>query len=82
MKQFQLNSYTTFVAQIERRSELVTLLEQRLGIERQQQFEHFFSRYAPQFNERDKFVCEQMRAMTTHGLYRCDLKMLMGIALL
>lgn len=66
--EYQDNAYTAFVAQIKRRNELVGLLEARLGITREQQFEKLFVTYHDQFNQEEAFVCAQMRAITETGL--------------
>lgn len=67
---YQQNTYTTFVAQATRRNELVAMLEQRLQIKRQRQFEKFFSQYFARMNDEERFVCAQIRAMTETGLYQ------------
>ncbi|MFC3121686.1 winged helix-turn-helix domain-containing protein [Agaribacter flavus] len=65
---YQDNTYTAFVAQAKRRNELVAMLEKRLAIKREHQFEKFFSLYYLQFNKEEQFVCAQMRAITETGL--------------
>jgi DNA-binding winged helix-turn-helix (wHTH) protein len=65
---YQDNTYTAFTAQVKRRNELVEMVEQRLGIKRQQQYEKFFALYAEQFTQQEAFVCEQIRAITAAGL--------------
>jgi hypothetical protein len=44
------------------------MVEQRLGIKRQQQYEKFFALYAKQLTQQETFVCEQIRAITAAGL--------------
>ena len=68
ISEFQDNSYTAFIAQAKRRNELVDMLETRLNISREQQFEKFFAFYHSQFNQQEAFVCAQMRAITDLGL--------------
>lgn len=65
---WQAHTHTAFMAQLKRRNELVGLLEQRLGVTRQEQYEKFFVRYWPQMNEQERFVCSQSRAITDTGL--------------
>lgn len=65
---YQAHTYTAFMAQLKRRNELVALLEKRLGITRQEQYEKFFVRYWPQMNKEERFVCAQSRAITNIGL--------------
>ncbi|NCP64960.1 MAG: hypothetical protein GW763_02440 [Paraglaciecola sp.] len=67
---FQDNTYTAFKAQLARRNELVSMLENRLQIERTQQFEKFFAQYYPQITEQELFVCQQIRGITASGLYK------------
>lgn len=65
---YQAHTYTAFMAQLKRRNELVALLEKRLGITRQEQYEKFFVRYWPQMNKEERFVCSQSRSITNTGL--------------
>jgi DNA-binding winged helix-turn-helix (wHTH) protein len=67
---FQDNTYTAFKAQLARRNELATMLESRLNIERQQQFEKFFAQYYPQMTQQELFVFQQIRGITESGLYK------------
>jgi DNA-binding winged helix-turn-helix (wHTH) protein len=68
ISQYQDNTYTAFIAQASRRNELVEMIENRLGIKREQQFEKFFAGYFTQFNQQERFVCSQIRAITDTGL--------------
>ena len=68
ISQYQDNTYTAFIAQVSRRNELVEMIENRLGIKRDQQFEKFFAKYYPQLNQQERFVCSQMVAITDTGL--------------
>jgi DNA-binding winged helix-turn-helix (wHTH) protein len=70
MSQLQDNTYTSFVAQANRRNELVEMVQQRLGIEKKEQFEKFFSKHYNSFTQQEKFVCDQMRAITSTGLMK------------
>jgi DNA-binding winged helix-turn-helix (wHTH) protein len=65
---YQDNTYTAFIAQVNRRNELVEMVEQRLGIKRKQQYEKFFALYSEKFTQQEAFVCEQIRAITNAGL--------------
>ena len=66
---YQDNTYTAFKAQIARRNELTTMLEQRLAVSRDRQYEKFFSHYYTQLNAQELFVFKQIRAITDTGLY-------------
>lgn len=68
ISQYQDNTYTAFVAQANRRNELVEMIETRLSIKRDQQFEKFFAENYPRMNQQERFVCSQMRAITDTGL--------------
>ncbi|MGQ8366873.1 winged helix-turn-helix domain-containing protein [Glaciecola sp. 1036] len=68
--QHQENAFTAFIAQVKRRNQLVTMMQDRLGIERERQFELFFSYYADQMNDEETFICDQMRAYTDTGIYK------------
>jgi len=70
---YQDNTYTAFKAQLERRKQLATLIEQRFTVKRERQWEMFFSHYYSRMNKDELFVCEQMRAITDHGLYENNL---------
>ena len=65
---YQENTFTAFKAQAARRNELVDMIENRLNIKRSLQYEKFFSLYFPKLTQQEKFVCEQIRAMTNTGL--------------
>jgi len=69
----QDNSYSAFKAQANRRNQLVEMIEKRLGIKRQRQFEMFFQYYYSKMNDEEKFVCQQVRAFSDTGLYVSNL---------
>ncbi len=73
---YQEISYATFVAQAKRRNELVEMIEERIGEKREMQFEKYFSYYFKKLNNQEKFVFDQIRAMTDNGLYQNNLKIL------
>jgi DNA-binding winged helix-turn-helix (wHTH) protein/succinate dehydrogenase flavin-adding protein (antitoxin of CptAB toxin-antitoxin module) len=66
---YQDNTYTAFKVQVARRNELAAMLEQRLSVSRDKQFEKFFSHYFEQLNAQEHFVFKQIRAITDTGLY-------------
>ncbi|MFQ3251653.1 MAG: DNA-binding winged helix-turn-helix (wHTH) protein [Glaciecola sp.] len=68
ISQYQDNTYTAFVAQANRRNELVEMIEERLNVKRDQQFEKFFAENYSRMNQQERFVCSQMRAITDTGL--------------
>jgi len=70
------NTYVTFVAQARRRDELVKLISKRLKIKRKQQYEKFFVTYFDQMNQEERFIFDQMRAMTSGTLYQGNRNML------
>lgn len=70
------NTYVTFVAQARRRDELVELITKRLHIKRKQQYEKFFVTYFDQMNQEERFIFDQMRAMTSGTLYQGNRNML------
>ena len=72
--EYQAKSYTTFVAQANRRNELVDLINSRLDVTRDLQYEKYFSNYFKQLNEEEKFIFAQIRAMTETGLYQNNFK--------
>lgn len=67
---YQSNTFTAFKAQVARRNELAEMLQHRLGVERNMQFEKFFSHYYGQMNQQELFVFNQIRAITETGLYQ------------
>lgn len=71
--ELQRVTYTAFIAQAERRNELVSMINNRLQIKRQMQFEKYFSFYFPQLNDEEKFVFQQIRSITESGLYKNNL---------
>lgn len=66
-------TYTAFVAQAERRNELVLIINNRLNVERKMQFEKYFSFYYSRLNEEEKFIFQQIRSITETGLYKNNL---------
>ena len=70
------NTYVTFVAQARRRNELVKLITERLNIKRKQQYEKFFITYFDQMNKQERFIFDQIRAMTEGTLYQGNRNML------
>jgi DNA-binding winged helix-turn-helix (wHTH) protein len=73
---YQEISYATFVAQAKRRNELVAMIEARIGEKREMQYEKYFSYYFKKLNGQEKFVFDQIRAMTDLGLYQNNLKII------
>ncbi|MBL4661828.1 MAG: winged helix-turn-helix domain-containing protein [Alcanivoracaceae bacterium] len=73
---YQKVSYATFIAQAGRRNELVAMIEERLGKKRKMQFEKYFAFYFEELNEQEKFVFDQIRAMTDTGLYQNNVKII------
>lgn len=67
---YQDKTYSAFQAQLERRKQLANMIEKRLNIKRQRQWEMFFSYYYQQMNAEELFVCAQIRAITDNGLYQ------------
>lgn len=70
------NSYVTFKAQQRRRDELVRLITTRLKIKRTLEYEKFFMTYFDQMNKEERFIFDQIRAMTSGTLYQCNRNML------
>ena len=66
---YQSNTFTSFKAQVLRRNELAEMLQHRLGVARNMQFEKFFSHYYSEMNQQELFVFNQIRAITETGLY-------------
>ena len=52
------------------------MIEGRVGEKREMQFEKYFSYYFKNLNHEEKFVYDQIRAMTDIGLYQNNLKIL------
>jgi hypothetical protein len=73
-------TYTAFVAQAERRNELVLMINTRLKVERKMQFEKYFSFYYPQLNDEEKFVFHQIRSITESSLYESNLAIVAELA--
>ncbi|WP_255439054.1 winged helix-turn-helix domain-containing protein [Aestuariibacter sp. GS-14] len=67
---YQSNTFTSFNAQVLRRNELAEMLQHRLGVARNMQFEKFFSHYYSEMNQQELFVFNQIRAITETGLYQ------------
>lgn len=74
--QHQEYAFTAFIAQAKRRNQLVEMIEQRLDIKRNRQFELFFRHIASKMNEEEKFICQQMRAYSDTGIYTNNLAVL------
>ncbi len=74
--ELQRVTYTAFIAQIERRDELVEMINSRLNTKREMQFEKYFSYYYPQLNSQELFVFQQIRSITESGLYKNNLSIL------
>jgi len=70
------NTYVSFQAQQRRRNELVQSITKRLGIKREQQYEEFFVTHFDQMTKEERFIFDQMRAMTSGTLYQCNRHML------
>ncbi len=70
------NTYVTFLAQARRRNELVALITERLHITRKTQYEKFFITYYDQMNKEERFIFDQIRAMTSGTLYQGNRNML------
>lgn len=70
------NTYVTFMAQQRRRDELVRLITKRLKIKRTQQYEKFFMTYFDRMNKEERFIFDQIRAMTSGTLFQCNRNML------
>gem|GEM_PF-1100378 len=73
---YQTVTKATFIAQVKRRNELVAMIEGRIGEQREMQFEKYFSYYFKQLNDQERFVFDQIRAMTDNGLYQNNFKIL------
>ncbi len=67
---YQDKTFSAFKAQLQRRKQLADMIEKRLNIKRQRQWEMFFSYYHSQMNAEELFVCAQIRAITDNGLYK------------
>ncbi|HFB66411.1 MAG TPA: hypothetical protein ENJ60_12810 [Aeromonadales bacterium] len=68
ISKYQEATLLTFKTQAKRRDELVKMISERLHIKRNMQFEKFFSFYFKKMNNNEKFVFDQIRAMTETGL--------------
>lgn len=69
ISELQDSTFTMFLAQVARRNELRDLIEARTGGKRQQSYEQFFASHYPNLTEPEKFIFDQIRAMTEKGLY-------------
>jgi len=67
---YQDKTFSAFKAQLQRREQLASMIEKRLNIKRQRQWEMFFSYYHSQMNAEELFICAQIRAITDNGLYK------------
>jgi hypothetical protein len=68
------NSQTAFAAQCRRRDNLVSMIEARLGIHIDLEYEHFFFRHFPSLTPEEKFEFDQIRSITEGLLYPENLK--------
>jgi hypothetical protein len=60
---------TAFVAQCRRRDYLVDMLERRLRIHNDLEYEKFFFKYFPELTDEERFEFDQIRAMTEGPLF-------------
>lgn len=67
---------TAFIAQCHRRDLLVRMIEDRLKVKEDLEYENFFFRYYGKLNDEEKFQFEQIRAMTEGPLHDGNQKML------
>lgn len=72
----QKRSYESFIIQAKRRNELVSMVEARLDIKRNEQYEKFFAKYQPQMNSEELFVFDQIRGITRGALLSANSSML------
>jgi hypothetical protein len=70
------NTRTAFIAQCHRRDQLAAMIESRLNVQENLEYENFFFRYYGKLNEEEKFQFEQIRAMTEGPLYEGNQKIL------
>jgi hypothetical protein len=70
------DTWTNFVAQVKRRDELVEMLEQRLRTKITLEFEKLFFEYFDQLTPKERFVFDQIRAITEGPLYSGNGKIL------
>ncbi len=61
-----------FVSQVGRRNELVDMIERRLAFKSDLEYEKFFFRYYPKLTREEKFIFDQIRALTTGPLQRSN----------
>jgi hypothetical protein len=70
------NTGAAFVAQSRRRNQLVAMIEDRLKVKENLEYENFFFRYYGKLNDEEKFQFEQIRAMTEGPLHDGNQKIL------
>jgi hypothetical protein len=63
------DTHTAFVAQCSRRDGLVDMLERRLRIHNDLEYEKFFFKYFPELTDAERFEFDQIRAMTEGPLF-------------
>jgi len=64
-----------FEAQCRRRDGLVRMIETRLQVHSDMEYEKFFFKYYPQLNDAERFEFDQIRAITEGPLYRGNRRM-------
>ena len=67
---YQEAAFKAFQAQSTRRDELVDMVTTRLGVQKGREYEKFISYYYPHFNREERFVFDQIRAITESSLYQ------------
>ena len=70
IQQHLRNTRTAFVAQCNRRDELLERMTQRLNIRNHMQFEKFFFKYFSEMDDEEHFEFDQIRAITEGSLYK------------
>jgi len=64
-----VDTRTAFMAQCLRRDELVEMIQERLGIKNDMEYEKFFFTYYPQLTGGERFVFDQIRGLTVGQLH-------------
>ncbi len=70
------NTRAAFIAQCRRRDHLVAMMEDRLKVKENLEYENFFFRYYGRLNDEERFQFEQMRAMTEGPVHDGNQKIL------
>lgn len=70
LEQHLILTKTSHEAQKNRRNELGKMLEIRFGLEERKDWEHFFTEYYSKLNKNERFVHEQIRAITEGPIYK------------